>query len=119
MQARQLAQESGQPMAIVRSRVIVSMIERWRGNPRQSLENVEGLAEIAQQVFNIYTASLISGLRGFASIDIGDYTGGIRLLGSLLPTTEQTANYMIVGRGYNLLGWASTPNCTTLKGPMH
>lgn len=91
-----LAEDSGQPLAILHCRLFSGEFERWNGNPQRALEWTEGLDEIARVGFNVFLAGMISFVRAFASIDIGKYGEGIRVLERMIDECKQTANYLFL-----------------------
>ncbi|MDH7500027.1 MAG: tetratricopeptide repeat protein, partial [candidate division NC10 bacterium] len=101
-----LAQESGQSPAIFVVRLMLALFERSRGDPRRSLEYSEGLIEMLQSAFNIFAASVLSFVRGWALIEAGRYEEAIRFLSDWKEIMERNAIYINLGRCCNSLGWA-------------
>ncbi|MFQ5917027.1 MAG: adenylate/guanylate cyclase domain-containing protein, partial [Candidatus Binatia bacterium] len=104
-QALGIAEKSGQPAAIMHSRFVLAVLERWNGNPQRSLELQEGMIELLQSEFNIFIASLGSFVRGMALTDLGRYNEAIRFQNQWIDILEQNAIYLNLGRYYNGLGW--------------
>jgi predicted ATPase len=100
-----IAEKSGQIETIFRGRLALSIMERWNGNPKKSLQYSEGLPEILQSVFNLHTASSISYSRAWSLIDTGEYNEAIVSLYQWLDLSEQNNLYLALGRIYNSLGW--------------
>ena len=101
-----LAQESGQPRAIFVVRLFLALFERSRGDPRRSLEYSEGLIEILQSAFNVFAASSLSFVRGWALTEAGRYQEAITFLSHWKEIMERNAIYINLGRCCNSLGWA-------------
>jgi class 3 adenylate cyclase/tetratricopeptide (TPR) repeat protein len=104
-QALGIAEKSGQPAAMSSVRLLLSVLERWRGNSQRSLELAEGMVEGLQSAFNIFLASLGSFVRGMALTDVGRYNEAIRFQNQWIDILEQNAIYLNLGRCYNGLGW--------------
>ncbi len=101
-----LAQESGQPRAIFVVRLMLALFERSRGDPRRSSEYSEGLIEMLQSAFNVFAASSLSFVRGWALTEAGRYEEAIRFLSHWKEIMERNAIYINLGRCCNSLGWA-------------
>jgi len=100
-----IAEKSGQIETIFRGRLALSILERWNGNPKKSLQYSEGLPEILQSIFNLHTASSISYTRAWSLIDTGEYNEAIVSSYHWLDLAEQNDLYLALGRIYNTLGW--------------
>ena len=100
-----LAKKSGQVEAIFLGRLYLALLERWSGNPQNSLENIEGVIEILQSIYNTHLASSVSFVRAWALIDIGNYLEAIRFINQWIDIAKQNALYLTIGRLYNCLGW--------------
>jgi class 3 adenylate cyclase/tetratricopeptide (TPR) repeat protein len=104
--ALSLAEKSGQPLAQIRVKWILALLERWYGNPERSLEHLEGLLETPQSILSIYDVTFTSFIRGMALTDIGKYNAAIKFLSQWIDVLEQNEIYINLGRCYNCLGWA-------------
>jgi tetratricopeptide (TPR) repeat protein len=104
--AYELAEKSEQYEAMIIVRWTLVNFERWSGNPLRSLELTDGLIEIFQSNFNIFFASFMSFMRGWALTDIGKYDEAIHFLKEWIDILEQNSIYLALGRCYNGLGWA-------------
>jgi class 3 adenylate cyclase/tetratricopeptide (TPR) repeat protein len=100
-----LAEKSGQPLAQIRARSILALLERWNGNSEQSLEHLEGVLETSGPVLSIVDVTLLSFIRGMALTDTGKYTEAIELLSQWIDVLVQNEVYINLGRCYNILGW--------------
>jgi class 3 adenylate cyclase/tetratricopeptide (TPR) repeat protein len=104
-QALNIAEESGKPLAILNTRILLSLLERWRGTPQKALELSEGIVEILQSALNIYVGSVSTFVRGMALSDVGKYSDAIRLLRKWIEICQQNSVYLNLGRCYNILAW--------------
>ena len=104
-QALSIAEESGQPSPLLQIRLILVLMERWRGNGKRALEHSEGMVEMLQSVFNIYLAVNGAFVRAMALTDVGRYNEAIQLLSQWIDIMEQNSIYLSLGRCYNCLGW--------------
>jgi tetratricopeptide (TPR) repeat protein len=100
-----IAEESGQPAALGHVRLYLSVLERWRGNPQRSLELVEGMVEKLQSVFNIFVASGVAVIHGWALTDAGKYSEAIRFQSQRIDILEHSVNYPWLIRCCNGQGW--------------
>jgi len=105
-EALSLAIESGQPSAIGYVRGMLTLDERWAGNPGRALEHSEGLIELFRSLFNIFLGSAVAFLRGWSLTDVGRYREAILLLREWAGILEQNGVYVHLGRCWNGLGWA-------------
>jgi len=103
--ALRIAEQSGQPPAIMHARFALAVLERLNGNPQRSLELTEGLVEMLQSAFNIYVASGLSVTRGWAMTEAGRYNEAIQFQSRWINILEQSANYQWLPRCYNGQGW--------------
>ena len=99
------AEKEGHAESIFRCRLGLSLFERWGGNPKKSLQYLEGMLEMTQLGFNLGAASMISFTRAWALTDIGKYSEAIVFLNHWLDIAEQNALYLALGRIYNSFGW--------------
>jgi tetratricopeptide (TPR) repeat protein len=104
-EALKLAKQSGKPPVIFFTHLLLSLQERWIGNPRQSLKYSEGMVEMLQSVFNIILASSVSITRGWALTDLGNYNEAIEFQSQWIDILERNSIYVILGRVYNGQGW--------------
>lgn len=100
-----LAEESGQPSAIVQTRMMMSVLERWNGNAREALRLLEGLSEMLQSRFNASGAGGVSMAYGWALTDLGKYTEAIKFQKHWIEIFKQNSNFFVLGRTTNGLGW--------------
>ncbi|PQP35460.1 guanylate cyclase [Desulfobacteraceae bacterium SEEP-SAG9] len=84
-----MAEESGQPVALLIARGWLNLIERWRGNPQRALELVEGLIVPLQSQFYIIIASYLNLILGWTLTDLGKYKEAIRYLKQGLDVAEK------------------------------
>lgn len=105
LEALKLAKESADPSAIFFISLMLSLQERWRGNPRQSLRYSEGMVERLQSASMIHLASAVSITRGWALTDLGEYNEAIAFQKKWINILERNSIYLILGRVYNGLGW--------------
>jgi class 3 adenylate cyclase/tetratricopeptide (TPR) repeat protein len=100
-----LAEKSGQPLAQIRAKSMLSLLERWNGNSERSLEHLEGVLETSGPVISIVDVTLLSFIRGMALTDTGKYTEAIEFLSRWIDVLVQNEVYLNLGRCYNILGW--------------
>ena len=104
--AFEMAEESHQLSSMMIVRLLLALLEYWRGNPQRSLQLSESTVEKLQSTFNIQAASMLSVFHGYSLIQMGRYSDGIRHLIQLTDVLQQNAIYTNLGRCYNGLGWA-------------
>ena len=104
-EALKLAKQSGKPPVIFFIHLMLSLQERWRGNPRQSLKYSEGMVEMLQSVFSILLGSSVSIIRGWALTDLGKYNEAIEFQSEWIDILERNSIYPVLGRVYNGQGW--------------
>lgn len=104
--AFRLAQESGQPAAIIFTTMALALRERQVGATQRCLELSEGMVEMLQSAFNIYVTGNVSFVRGMALIDAGRYSEAIELLSRQIDIMEKNSIYIHLGRLCNTLAWA-------------
>jgi class 3 adenylate cyclase/tetratricopeptide (TPR) repeat protein len=100
-----LATAAGSSQAVFLVRTLLGVTERWAGRPQRSLRATEGLAEALQSAFNIYLASSLSFIRGWALTDAGRYHDAIEHLTRWIALVERNAIVTASARCYNGLGW--------------
>jgi len=102
-----MAEKAGDVEVIYMCRIILSLLERWAGNPQKSLQYLQGELELLQSVYNynFYAGSQISYLRAWALTDVGKYNDAIAHLNQWVDLAEQNSLYLALGRIYNSFGW--------------
>ncbi|MFQ5484159.1 MAG: adenylate/guanylate cyclase domain-containing protein, partial [Desulfobacterales bacterium] len=103
--AYSLAQESGQPAAVMYVTMVLALAERLRGAPQRCLELSKGMVDLFQSTFNIYVTGNLSFFRGMALTDAGKYSEAIQLLSRHIDIVRKNTIYIHLGRLYNTLGW--------------
>jgi tetratricopeptide (TPR) repeat protein len=100
-----IAEKTGQIETIFRCRLILSLFERWRGNPNKALQLTDGLPELLQSIFNLHAASSVFYTRAWSLIDTGKYNEAFVSLDRWLELSEQNNLYLALGRILNTFGW--------------
>jgi tetratricopeptide (TPR) repeat protein len=114
-QAHDIAERSGQPAAIVFTKLLSAIIDRWNGNPQHSLEISEGVTELLQSIFNVILAGLAAFARSMALTDSGRYDEAIRSTTPWIDMFERTSNNLLLGRCTNTLAWTYSEICDFQK----
>jgi tetratricopeptide (TPR) repeat protein len=103
--AERLALETGDQPAILFSRSVHALSERWLGRPKKSIELTDGLGEALRSVFNLKQLLGIIFIRGIALAEIGRIEDGIKLLKDGIDICEKFGTAFWLGRFFNALGY--------------
>ncbi|OHE17924.1 MAG: hypothetical protein A2X96_11370 [Syntrophobacterales bacterium GWC2_56_13] len=85
--------------------------ERWRGNPRRTLELLAGVPETLESQFNVIFANMVILLFAWSLTEVGRYEEAVRRLNHGAESAERNALHFFLVRYYNTLGWAYAEVC--------
>ncbi|MGD8975685.1 MAG: adenylate/guanylate cyclase domain-containing protein, partial [Desulfobacterales bacterium] len=100
-----MAEKSGQSLAILTARMLLSLNERWRGNPQRALELIEGLIELLSSMFFISGANNLNLCFSWDLTELGRYKEAFQYLEKGLDIAEKNSLHYFIGKYYNTLGW--------------
>jgi class 3 adenylate cyclase/tetratricopeptide (TPR) repeat protein len=100
-----LAEKSGQPLAQIRARWGLALLERWFGNPRAALDYLENFLKQTRHILSIFDVTLSSFIHGMALTDAGRYHEAMVYLGQWIGVLERNEVFLNLGRCYNCMGW--------------
>ena len=105
VEAERMALELGNPEAILRSRGLRSISERWLGRPRKTVEMTEGGIEFLRSLFNLNQLSGLMFIRGLALAETGRIQESMELLKGGIDICEKLGGDLMLGRLYNSMGY--------------
>jgi tetratricopeptide (TPR) repeat protein len=100
-----LAEKSGQPLAQIRARWGLALLERWFGNPKAALDHLENFLKQTRHILSIFDVTLSSFIYGMALTDAGRYREAAAYLGQWIGVLERNEVFLNLGRCYNCMGW--------------
>jgi tetratricopeptide (TPR) repeat protein len=100
-----MAEKSGQPSARLEAQILLSAVERWRGDPQRALDLAEGLIKPLQSAFFVSTANYLNLLFSWAHTELGRYKEAVRYLEQGLDIAKKNSLHYFICRYYNSLGW--------------
>jgi class 3 adenylate cyclase/tetratricopeptide (TPR) repeat protein len=103
--AFEMAKKLNNPGAIIHTQVLLTVVERWVGRSKNSVERTEGFIEMLHSQFNIFLASQIPFGRGMAFTEIGKYKEAVNLFNQWVDIAEQNSLFMTLSRYLNCLAW--------------
>jgi len=106
----EMVQGSGHPLAIL-GLLPWALQERWRGNPRRTLELLAGVPEALESQFNVLYANNVILLFAWSLTEVGRYEEAVRRLNHGVESAERNALHFFLVRYYNTLGWAHAEVC--------
>ena len=106
LEAERIGKESGKPPTVLMARYFRSMLERWQGNPKETIRLTEGMLETMRSLSSLAIFSGIVYLRGLAMAEIGRIEESLDLLRQGILVCEKFGVTLRLGSLYNSLGYA-------------
>jgi class 3 adenylate cyclase/tetratricopeptide (TPR) repeat protein len=101
-----MEESSSQSLGFVPARGLLSIFERWRGNPQRALELIESYPTVLQSQFLISSTNYVYLHYGWSLTELGRYKEALRYLEKGLDRAEKNSLHFFICRYYNTLGWA-------------
>jgi class 3 adenylate cyclase/tetratricopeptide (TPR) repeat protein len=105
VEAEAMALQSGNPRAVLATRGIRAVSERWLGRPGRTVELTEGATEVVSKMFNLNQLSGLIFIRGLSLAEIGRVEDAITTLQHGIDLCEKFGGTVHLGRLYNTLGY--------------
>jgi class 3 adenylate cyclase/tetratricopeptide (TPR) repeat protein len=105
VEAEAMALQTGNPRAVVATRGIRAVAERWLGRPRKTIELTEGLTDALSKLFNLTQLSGLIFIRGLSLAEIGRIENAFAALKHGIDLCEKFGGAVHLGRLYNTLGY--------------
>ena len=104
-EAEAMALQTGNPRAVVATRGIRAVAERWLGRPGKTVELTEGLTDALSKMFNLTQLSGLIFIRGLSLAEIGRIEDAFAALKYGIDLCEKFGGAVHLGRLYNTLGY--------------
>ena len=105
LEAEAMALQTGDQRAVVRTRALRSVTDRWLGNPSMAIELTEGLTDALSKILNLTSLSGIIFTRGLSLAEIGRIEDAVVALKHGIDLCEKFGGALHLGRLYNTLGY--------------
>jgi tetratricopeptide (TPR) repeat protein len=105
VEAEAIALQTGNPRAVVATRVLRALAERWLGRPGKTVELTEGLADALSKMFYLNQLSGLIFIRGLSLAEIGRIEEAVAALNQGIDLCEKFGGAVNLGRLYNALGY--------------
>ncbi len=105
LEAEAMALQTGDQRAVVRTRALRAITDRWLGNPSKAIELTEGLTDALSKAFNLAQLSGIIFIRGLSLAEIGRIEEAVAALRHGIGLCEKFGGALHLGRLYNTLGY--------------
>jgi tetratricopeptide (TPR) repeat protein len=105
VQAEAMAFQTGNPSAVVATRGIRAIAERWLGRPEKTIELTEGMVDVLSKMFNLNQLSGLIFIRGLSLAEIGRIEDALGALRHGIDLCEKFGGAVHLGRLYNSLGY--------------
>jgi len=105
VEAESMALQTGNPRAVMATRGIRAVSERWLGRPGKTVELTEGLTDAVSKMFNLTQLSGLIFIRGLSLAEIGRIEDAIAALKHGIDLCEKFGGAVHLGRLYNTLGY--------------
>jgi tetratricopeptide (TPR) repeat protein len=105
VEAEEMALQTGNPRAVVATRGIRAIAERWLGRPGKSVELTEGMVDVLSKMFNLNQLSGLIFIRGLSLAEIGRIEDAFAALKHGIDLCEKLEGTVHLGRLYNTLGY--------------
>jgi tetratricopeptide (TPR) repeat protein len=105
VEAEAMALQSGNQRAVVTTRAMRAVAERWLGKPGKTVELTEGLVDALSKMFNLNLLSGIIFIRGLSLAEIGRIEHAFAALKHGIDLCEKLGGAVHLGRLYNTLGY--------------
>jgi len=105
VEAEAMALQTGNPRAVMATRGIRAVSERWLGRPGKTVELTEGLTDAVSKMFNLTQLSGLIFIRGLSLAEIGRIEDASAALKHGIDLCEKFGGAVHLGRLYNTLGY--------------
>ncbi len=105
VEAEEMALQSGNPQAVVTTRGMRAIAERWLGRPGKTVELTEGMTDVLSKMFNLNQLSGFIFIRGLSLAEIGRIEDASAALKHGIDLCEKFGSPVHLGRLYNTLGY--------------
>jgi class 3 adenylate cyclase/tetratricopeptide (TPR) repeat protein len=105
VEAEAMALQTGNPRAVVATRGIRAVSERWLGRPGKTVELTEGMTDALSKMFNLNQLSGLIYIRGLSLAEIGRIEDAFAALKHGIDLCEKFGGAVHLGRLYNTLGY--------------
>jgi len=105
VEAEAMALQTGNPRAVVNTRGMRAVAERWLGRPGKTVELTEGLTDVLSNMFNLNLLSGFIFIRGLSLAEIGRTEEAVAALKHGIDLCEKLGGAVHLGRLYNTLGY--------------
>ncbi len=105
VEAESMALQTGNPRAVMATRGIRAVSERWLGRPGKTVELTEGLTDAVSEMFNLTQLSGLIFIRGLSLAEIGRIEDAFAALKHGIDLCEKFGGAVHLGRLYNSLGY--------------
>jgi class 3 adenylate cyclase/tetratricopeptide (TPR) repeat protein len=103
--AEEMALQTGNPRAVIATRGIRAVAERWLGRPGKTVELTEGLTDALSKMFSLNQLSGLIFIRGLSLAEIGRIEEAVAALKHGIDLCEKFGGAVHLGRLYNTLGY--------------
>ncbi len=105
VEAEEMALQSGNPRAVVMTRGLRAVAERWLGRPGKTVELTEGMIDALSKMFSLNQLSGLIFIRGLSLAEIGRIEEAFAALRPGIDLCEKLGGVVHLGRLYNTLGY--------------
>jgi tetratricopeptide (TPR) repeat protein len=105
VEAEAMALQTGNPRAVIATRGIRAVAERWLGRPGKTVELTEGMVDALSKLFNLNQLSGLIFTRGLSLAEIGRIEDALAALKHGIDLCEKLEGAVHLGRLYNTLGY--------------
>jgi tetratricopeptide (TPR) repeat protein len=105
VEAEAMALQTGNPRAVIATRGIRAVAERWLGRPGKTVELTEGLTDALSKMFSLNQLSGLIFIRGLSLAEIGRIEEAVAALKYGIDLCEKFGGAVHLGRLYNTLGY--------------
>lgn len=106
IEAEAMALQTGNPRAVMATRGIRAIAERWLGRPGKTIELTEGMVDALGKLFNLNQLSGLIFIRGLSLAEIGRIDDAFAALKHGIDLCEKFGGPVHLGRLYNTLGYS-------------
>jgi class 3 adenylate cyclase/tetratricopeptide (TPR) repeat protein len=105
VEAEEMALQTGNPRAVLFTRGMRAVAERWLGRPGRTVELTEGVTGVLGKMFNLNALSGLVFIRGLSLAEIGRIEDAFAALKHGIDLCEKFGSPVHLGRLYNTLGY--------------
>jgi tetratricopeptide (TPR) repeat protein len=105
VEAESMALQTGSPRAVIGTRGLRAVAERWLGRPGKTVELTEELTDALSKMFSLNQLSGLIFIRGLSLAEIGRIEEAIAALKHGIDLCEKFGGAVHLGRLYNTLGY--------------